>query len=79
MRTKDFLRKYYRQFLNHEKTIFLMLKNLVFQDHHLIRKHHMYFLNNSVARKFTIFLSPPPSPQKKKKLHQDYILSKKVQ
>ena len=77
MRTKYFLRKYYRQFLNHGKTIFLMLKNLVFQDHHLIRKHRMYFLNKSSSKEIYNFLIS--LSQKNKQLHQDYILSKKVQ
>ena len=61
--------------LLHEKTIFLLLKkrtihNLIFQDHHSIRKHHMYFLNRFVAKKCTIFLTL----RKKKQLHKDEII-----
>ena len=42
------------------------IHNLVIQDHHIIRKHHMYFY------KFTIFLLL----KKKNKLHQDYIIKR---
>ena len=57
------------QFLNHGKNNLSDVKenmhNLVIQDHHLIRKHHMCFLNRLSSKEiynFLIYLQ-------KKKLH----------
>ena len=60
MRIKDFyLCSYYMHFLNHGKTIFLMLKKIStiwFQDHHLTGKHHMNFLNRLSSKEIHNFL-----------------------
>ena len=61
MRTKDFyLCSYYMQFLNHGKNNLSDVKenmhNLVIQDHHLIRKRHMYFLNRLSSKEIYNFL-----------------------
>ena len=73
MRTKYFFTQILQAIPKSRKNDLLILKNLVFQDYHLIRKHHMYFLNKSSSKEIYNFLIS--LPQKNKKLHQDYILS----
>ena len=61
MTIKDFyLCSYYMQFLNHGKNNLSDAKenihSLVFQDYHLIRKHHMYFLERLISKKIYNFI-----------------------
>ena len=57
MRIKDFyLCSYYMQFLNHGKKVKGNIHNLIIQDHQIIRKHHMYFVNRLSSKKIYNFL-----------------------
>ena len=47
--------------------------DLIIHDHHLIRKHHIYFLNRLRSKEIYNFLIS----QKNKQLHQDYIYQEK--
>ena len=48
---------------------------LVFQDHHLTRKHHMYFLNGVSSKEIYNFLIP----QKEETTSSETLLSREVQ
>ena len=48
------------------------IHNLIIQDHHIIRKHHIYFLNRLSNKEIYNFLIA----QKEKQMHQDYIIKR---
>ena len=50
------------------------IHNIVFQEHHLIRKHYMYFIERLSSKEIYNFLSF----KKKKQLHQNYIIKRSL-
>ena len=45
------------------------IHNLIFQDHHLLRKHHMYFLNRLSSKKIYNFPITQKEEQTSSRLH----------
>ena len=45
------------------------IHNLIFQDHHLLRKHHMYFLNRLSSKEIDNFLTAQKEEQTSSRLY----------